>query len=963
MLNVTPIRGNNQYAAAHYFSAADDYYTKDEHGHWQGKGAEELGLTGAVDQAEFSRLLAGILPNGERIMSLRTDDESKRRMGLDLTFSAPKSVSMQALIAGDTSVTQAHDKAVALALRHVEELAAARKKIGGKSMRERTGNMVIGKFRHEMSRAKDPQLHTHAIVLNMTKRKDGLWRALVNDDIFKVQHELDAIYKNELAKELQANGYHIRVTDDNGGFELSHISREQIELFSARSLIIEEALAKEGKSRQTATTLEKQIISLATRPRKDERDREYIKEWWVEKSREAGIHYDKTLSPDGQHPVTGTTVDETPQGFTPAEAIVDYAIRHLTERECVVTESDLVSTALKRAVGLVDSARVREEILRREKQGSLIPSAPTYMASDNSHKLALSQAGWVSYLCDTKGWNTREASRYVRNAVKRGSLIEAEKRYTTHEGLKRERAILAIERTGRGAVTPIVARDQVKAALELSSMNAGQKAAATMMVSTPNRFVGIQGDAGTGKTYTVNQAVDMVREAGKGAETPWRTLALAPYGNQVKALKGEGLEAHTLASFLHTRNKPIDDRTLVILDEGAVTGARQMEQVMRIVEKHGARMVILGDTKQTEAIEAGKPFAQLQAEGMETVRIHEIQRQIPPELKASVEKAAAGNMRGVLSHLESVAELPDAMQRYAQIVSDYTALEESARHKTLIVAGTNAARREINGMMRSSLGLTGKGKEFTLLSRVDLTQAQRRFAPSYRMGMVIQPNRSYPKAGLVRDETYYVRQAKPGNLLVLADSAGNEVIINPRTQNQLSVYTAEKAELSVGDSVRINRNNPALDLTNGDRMRVTAITGQTITIESVDTTGHHEPRKIDLSGVLPMHLEHAYASTVHSAQGLTNDRVLIDLDTRSRTTSMNLFYVAISRARYEVQIYTDKIASLPDAISRQFTKTTALDLQREKRMQAGQYRKIEKEPQTREMQPEAPKKKEYGAFG
>ncbi|MBD4941515.1 relaxase domain-containing protein, partial [Xanthomonas citri pv. citri] len=89
-------------------------------------------------------------------------------MGLDLTFSAPKSVSMQALVAGDKDVTAAHDRAVTRALEQVERLAEARKKVKGKSYRERTGNMVIGKFRHEMSRAKDPQLHTHSVVLNMT---------------------------------------------------------------------------------------------------------------------------------------------------------------------------------------------------------------------------------------------------------------------------------------------------------------------------------------------------------------------------------------------------------------------------------------------------------------------------------------------------------------------------------------------------------------------------------------------------------------------------------------------------------------------------------------------------------------------------------------------------------------------------------------------------------------------------
>src|SRR5690625_7608479 len=95
MLNITPIRGSNQYAAAHYFSSADDYYAKENPGQWQGEGAARLGLVGPVDQAQFSRLLNGQLPNGERIQTTFDPTDSKKRMGMDMTFSAPKSVSMQ----------------------------------------------------------------------------------------------------------------------------------------------------------------------------------------------------------------------------------------------------------------------------------------------------------------------------------------------------------------------------------------------------------------------------------------------------------------------------------------------------------------------------------------------------------------------------------------------------------------------------------------------------------------------------------------------------------------------------------------------------------------------------------------------------------------------------------------------------------------------------------------------------
>ncbi|MBV6851701.1 MobF family relaxase [Xanthomonas euvesicatoria] len=991
MLNVTPIRGNNQYAAAHYFSAADDYYAKENPGEWQGQGAQVLGLTGPVEQSQLSRLLDGRLPNGERIQTTFDPTDNKKRMGLDLTFSAPKSVSMQALVAGDKDVTAAHDRAVTRALEQVERLAEARKKVKGKSYRERTGNMVIGKFRHEMSRAKDPQLHTHSVVLNMTQRADGAWRALSNEDIFRVQHEVDALYKAELARGLQALGYAIRLVDDQGNFELDHISRDQIEAFSARSRIIEEALANEGKTRATATTLEKQIISLATRPRKDESDRDLVKQYWVEKSREFGIDYGPRSQLDGRTYEAGDSfggrsrergdagdriaATSLPARLTPAQAVVQYAINHLTEREAVVRETALTATALRRAVGLAGPDEVRAEIKRLVGQGALIEAVPAYRMADRKDGPALSSAGWKSYLQDLKGWSDKQAQQYVSNAIKQGSLVPAEKRYTTQKALAREKAILAIERTGRGAIEPIMTAAAVKTALEGSALNAGQRSAVETIVSTKNRFVGIQGDAGTGKTYTVNQAVALIKQASAVSEG-YRTVALAPYGNQVKALKNEGLEAHTLASFLRTKDKPIDGKTIIVLDESGVVGARQMEQVMRIVEKAGARMVLLGDTKQTEAIEAGKPFAQLQQDGMQTARISEIQRQKDHELKTAVEQAAEGRVTQSLAHIKHVEELKEPTERHRAIVNDYIQLTEPERRETLIVAGTNEARREINRMVRESLDLTGKGREFETLTRVDMTQAQRRFAPSYQPGMVIQPEKDYQKAGLTRGQTYRVKEALPGNALVLQRQDGTTTTINPRKATQLSVYHLERAELSIGDTVRINRNDPGRDLTNGDRMRVAGVIGGVVKLESVEQRDGRPARALELPVNKPLHLEHAYASTVHSSQGLSNDRVLIALDTKSRTTSMSLYYVAISRARQEARVYTNNRGELPAAIARRFDKSMALAIQRERQLQrrdagmqpkgaadgkqAFQRQQLE---QQRKQPASGKKPSEYGRFG
>lgn len=949
MINLTPISGNNERAAARYFAEADDYYLEEASGIWHGKGAGALGLAGSVEREAFARLLAGHLPDGTRIQTTFDATAGKKRMGLDITLSAPKSVSMQALVAGDAAVVAAHDRAVAAVLERVEQLAQARRKERGKSYRERTGNVVIATFRHEMSRAKDPQLHTHAVVLNMTRRADGAWRALSNEEIFKAKKALDGIYQAELARGLQEIGYRIRVVDDRGNFELAHITRNQIDAFSARSAKIEQALAERGKTRASSSTREKQAIALSTRPRKAAGDREAVKAYWRAASRELGIVYEEGR--DGvvaRRREVGARVTEAdleragsgraaaaqnrvgldlpsgPPEPTLAYRVVRYAVRHLTEREAVVGEAELFAVALRRAVGRTGAEAVRAEIERWIRKGALIEGPPTFTIAGDKESPKLTQAGWIAFLKDRYGRSAPSAASFVSAAIAKGSLVRQERRFTTPHALKREKAILAMERGGRGKLEPLLEKAALVAALTKGTLGAEQRAAVQVMIGSRDRFVGIQGDAGTGKTYAVTQAVALIRHATHGRQA-YRAIAVAPYRSQVATLKKEGLEAETLASFLRSGHRAIDPWTVVVLDEAGVVGARQMEQAMRLVERAGARMVMIGDTKQLGAIEAGRPFAQLQGAGMRTARISEIQRQADPELRRAVERTAAGEPGRSLHHLRAIREYADATARHSAIARDYVSLQEEQRQATLIVAGTNAARREINELVRASLGLAGKGCTFETLTRVDMTAAQRSSAVSYQAGMVVQPERNYTAQGLVRGELYRVWEAVDESRLNVVCPDGSAATLDPRKLKQVSVYRLEKSELSEGDIVRINRNDAQNGLTLGDRRRVIGVDGDAVLLGTIDDAGE-DRRATRLSAAKPLHLEHAYATTVHSAQGITCDRVLIALDTRSRATSLNLYYVAISRARHEARLYTESRERLPLAITARLEKGSALEL-------------------------------------
>lgn len=903
----------NASRAAHYFSAQDDYYTKEEGGIWLGRGALKLGLNGEVDQARFRALLEGRLPDGRRIPATFMASMAAKRHGWDFTFSAPKSVSMQALVAGDQAVIEAHNKAVRAAVALMEKHVNARKKVWGRSHREQTGNLVAAAFQHELSRAKDPQLHTHVVVMNMTERSDGQWRALSNEELFRHTKLIGAAYRASLARELQLLGYEIRLTDKEGGFELAHINRAQIEVFSQRSRMIEEALDNRGKTRGEASTLEKQVIALVTRPKKDrltEQDKRLLMELWKEKSLAAGIDYRR-----GEHKPGGLPRDEHS-----ARESLEFAIAHLTERQSVMLDTMLMTTALQHAVGRATHDELRAELTRRIAAGDVIAEEALYrLADDGKGSPGKTRELLEKELQSEKRVPIDAAVDAIDERIGNGRLVRTEARYTTAAAWRTEQSILRMEREGRHRLKPMMDARRADRAISKTDLNRGQREAALMMLTSENRVTGIQGSAGVGKTYLIRTTAGIAERRG------YRIVVLAPYANQVERLQAEGLRASTLATFLASKDKDIDDSTLIVIDEAGLVPTRQMDATLQIAERCGSQVVLSGDVQQLKAIEAGRPFAQLQANGMQTAIVDQIQRQRTPDLKPAVELAAKGKARESLARIDRhVREVPDDKARYTEIAREYVAMAEDQRAHTLIVSGTNSARRELNTLIRRELGIEGTGLEFETLSRKDLTQAERRNAPSYRIGDYVQPEKDYARAGLKHGELYRVAEIETRNRLALVGEDGRRLEINPRHHAQLSVYEKSRSELAPGDWARITRNSPALDVSNGDRVRVLDVSAGRIGLEN------EEGRRIELDGGHPLHLEHAYATTVHSAQGLSTDRMMVDLDTRSLTTGKDLYYVAISRARYEATVYTNSRTELPAAISREPVKTAALDIQRER---------------------------------
>ncbi len=922
--------------ATHYYAdQADDYYSRDgSAATWQGDGARRLGAIGTIDPARFKAMLQGDFGRGiTASQSARKD--AKARAALDLTFGAPKSITLQALIGGDERLIQANDDAVATALAYVEQhLAMGRRKENGQSRVEHTGNLIIAKFRHETARptedaAPDPHLHVHALLMNLTQRADGQWVALSNEQIFQLLRVTDSIYQATLERNVRALGYAVR--QEKNHIELAHISREQIEFFSKRSAGITAELAARGTSRDQAPHALRQGITLAHRQQKTQAySRAELQQEWKVAANSIGMQFDQT---DLQTAVQPQHEADQASDLV-AQASLHWAIQHLAERESVMPLADLLQSAVRHAGGHTDVTAIQSAIQARIQAGTLIQEAPHYRSTQDMKAAPMTRDGWAAEVVRLCGVSQDTALQLVDQAISQGRLLMESPRYATRKAYEAESRTLTAEANGRHAWQAPIASTVAESGLN-ERLTPGQREAVMLIASDTDQISGIQGLAGTGKSFALQNAQAILQQQGHSL------VALAPYGGMVRNLRKDGVPANTVASVLSARDKrpftiQLGPQTVVVIDEAGVVPVRQMDKLLALIQPTGAKVVLLGDTAQTRAIEAGRAFAMLQEHGMKTVLMGDIQRQRSERLRQAVQLATHGQASRSLPLLDRVLTIPDqftvdehghktrdSSTRYEAIAQAYVGLPADQQASTIVVTGTNASRQAINARIHALRGLEGKGRRCQLLSRHDTTRAERSVARYYTVGDIVVPERDY-QCGLKRGEIYRVTGIpRPDRITVQAVNPGaskpEPIELIPRTMGKLSVYHLNESELSAGDQVRITRNDAQHDLVNGQLAKVVGIKASTVTIE----TGG---KSITLPTDQPLHLDYAYTTTAHSAQGLTCDRVLYNAESFSRTTAQDTYYVSISRERHEVVVFTDDADKLPERVDRLGVKGLAHDI-------------------------------------
>ncbi len=777
----------------------------------------------------------------------------------------------------------------------------------GRMIRAGDQKAVIATFTHDTSRNLDPQLHTHAVIANMVRGGDGKWRTMTNEKLYSSKMLIGAMYRSELARALTSLGYGIEKTHTDGRFEIAGVSREIVDAFSTRRAEIEAAMEGRGLGSTAGNQHLARRVALMTRARKRDVDKEALRETWERQAGELGFDA-KALTAEAMNrsldgtekardgaweayrdapPGAGHQADrfEHPAQPGPEREAVDWALAHLSERDAVFASTDLLAAALAHSPGAASVEAVERAVGDLKREGRL-HDAP---------------------------------------ALKGGGGL------ATDKAVAGERATIALMRSGEGRGRAPMRGWTVDRHLRKGPLTAGQREAAKLILSEKDRTVGVQWYAGTGKTRMLNRARTLAEKKG------WRMLGLAPSASAVRTLAAEsGIESETLQRFL-ARNAGVAEgrltrkgakekraafaKTVLVVDEGSLASTVQARDLLRIAsELRIPKLVLVGDSKQLDAVDAGTPFAQLQQAGMKTAVMDEILRQRDPDLKAAVEASLAGEIGKAFEKLGSnVAEVnPDNVA--GAVAARWLKLSPEERERTGVMAPSHELRQAINSHIRERLAregrIAGPSLETQRLVSKGYTNAEKALSSNYAPGDVVAFHRPYKRLGVGKGDEWRVMGAHHKTRTVkLEGPDGSTVDWKPGEigghRGGTEVYRAETIELRAGDRIRWTRNDANLGVVNSGTAEVAGVRNGRVTFRL------EEGRKLTLTRGDPQlrHLDHAWASTVYAFQGRTVDNVTAAMEANHpHLTTAKSFYVEVSRARDRAELVTDDAAALKERL-------------------------------------------------
>ena len=883
-----------------YANKKENYYSErgEVNGNWIGRLAEEWGLEGEVTSEQYARLVAGQDPQtGEQLIRFVPSREAvnnygeeittnEHRAGWDATFSAPKSVSLAALVGDDERVRVAHRESVEKALEVFETYIQARG--GGNKPAITTGKMIAAQFEHTAARPDHengyaaPQLHTHVVIMNMTKTEQGEIRSVQPLELYRTQQYATAIYRTHLAEKLQGLGYQIEVDQRTGAPEIKGFSKEYLQEASPRREEVkrEAQEMKERLEQEGATVKEGAGLNQAA-ARTNRLSKRYDHSEMRRRALEMDARYDNQAKRTVREAIERGGLRLSQDEITKrAQEAVTFARDNATEREAVTDMRKVMADALRRNLGLTTYEAVATELHQRIERGE-----------------------FVEIIRERK---PREATTQRMLEMEKSNI------QTMLNGQKQHSPIVSND--ARQTVDAIAERQQLK-------LNENQGAAVEEILTSRDQIIGLQGGAGTGKTTALSVLREVAEKEG------YEVRGFAPTTRATKQLAESGIQSETLQKFIRRRQEaPSNHSRLFVLDESSLASTRNLHKFFARLEAHD-KVLLVGDSRQHQAVEAGTPFEQFQKHGMTTVKLSELVRQRKPELKRTVERLSLREMREAIDGLEQqgrIKEISDINKRLRVIAAVYCRSPENS----LVVSPRNRERVQLNSLIHKRLQRDGKvsrdDHQMTVyVNRQDMTGTERTFANAYVPGEdIIRYNRASKVYGVeVGDYALVTAKNHKENEITVQLESGRELTYNPQRLSGVSVYREAEREFADGDRIQFRAPFTEKRLANGELATIAKIGDEELTVK-LDSG-----REVSFEKDHFRHIDHGYAVTSHSSQGTTVDRVLVNADTRESEMLLNdrMGYVAVSRAREDAIIYTNSIAELRSALDRRVDKEMAVE--------------------------------------
>ena len=947
MLSIGAVGSSGQ---ADYYAKDDYYFGKGEGGvaklHWGGGGALRLGVSGAAKREDFRAVLDGRNPDpdgaafsakekqdrtaadrGEKPRPAR--DGRDQRAGIDLTFSAPKSVSLAVLLGGDERLLAAHEKAVASAMSFAERnfaLTRVRNASGGIE-KVLTGNLVWAQTTHSTSRAGDPNIHTHAVVANSTFHEGKAdWRALDNREIFRNTQLIGQAYRAELARSAMALGYNVR-DHARGTFELAGPRQSQLAAFSKRH---DQFLANVEKLR-AETGAQRERAVLHERPTKLATPEHELALRWRDEAREVGLDAVSMTRAARSAEEPGRDVTDSGSGRRTRLGALDRLGEQLARLLAVDRHADPYGYRKGEHIGARDSI-AREAVsygLQVRETGSAVFRRGEVLRHAFDHA--------------PKGVTVDRLERELDRLVKDGRVVPADAELigaiTTQRSLQLEAEVVKFMKDGLGRAHPMyktaaglerVTPAAVARAGHDLQMNAGQTGAAVMILTSADRVVAVQGAAGVGKT-TMFAVV-----ARAAAEKGVTLYGLTPTHTAREAMtEATGLEAQTTAWFLarygglaeHGWKASPQDRAQwagksLVVDEASMLGNADAVSLMRISKALGIeKLVLVGDQRQHGSPSAGAPFRHLLNAETPHAIVDEIVRQRDDTLRGAVTHFSKGeSTQGVKALGLSVVEVGRG-QGDTALAGKAAELWSQARDTGVtrpVITVSQAQRALVNALILADLTRRGEiapiGEDRTRLIQVHLSGPERWEARRYEEGQVLAFHSAYRAAGISKGEEVTItgrdfegRQS----LLTIEREDGRTATLNLRAlgregSEKFLVYEKRgEGPLHLGAALTWERTDKERGLFVGQSFTPVALADGVLTIRLASgRTRELAETDPQLRFVGP-----GYAMTSNRSQSLTLQDDPIGL-LGSRNASQAGAYVQASRGVHGFTLVTDDRALL-----------------------------------------------------